>query len=620
MMHLTGAAAFVAWTLSSLLCHWSAKTFLDLHDNETCLDVIQSAFLLTLLQVSACFLVLRFDVGDALKPALLLLSAHACASFCTNASFVYVATSQSLAVKSTEPLTTAALLSLIAWKLPSKLTSVCLSVVMIGVLGFVGGSSSFGVGSSLALTSNLLFGLRNVNKRQIGSEWKVEMRSRTEVTVNAVCVALMAAFLGQVKGSLVHYLVCTAISHVTYTYISTCVILKHVNVVEHAVANIAKRLLIVLAFALIPGHHQIHASNWFWLGVSLCGFAVYCHKKRVLGVDEMPVISNIVCKIAAIFLLAFLLLSALMLHATLDCKTRYAANQTHNVFAATIQKYQQHNEYTLSEILGQSQRVVYYNISPHASYADAMQSFGLTRALRKMDKQITARCFHLGCPPKGGDFDIIAKQTPDLHKLCTMFTNSKIVVLLEGNESASQVSGCGHRVIFVSVVANDANDAILVPGLAFSIGVMAPWMPPVYDVLLDLPNTFDCDAFKVAGLHCALSHHSNWTMASVSDHGECESVHSFGIMMHVLRARVVITDSVTSHVSALLLGIPHVLLSNGEFESEWDDEWSADAFVRAPDMTDELVRRVVQMTKGGRELAPAMQAAPALWNMQYPDF
>ena len=47
----------------------------------------------------------------------------------------------------------------------------------------------------------------------------------------------------------------STICHATYTYISTCVILQYVNVIGHALANVAKRVLVIVLLYLLGKEH-----------------------------------------------------------------------------------------------------------------------------------------------------------------------------------------------------------------------------------------------------------------------------------------------------------------------------------------------------------------------------
>ncbi|CAG5131924.1 unnamed protein product, partial [Candidula unifasciata] len=94
---------------------------------------------------------------------------------------------------------------------------------------------------------------------------------------------------------LVTLLMASGVFHVAYSYISTNIVLGVMNVVSHSIANIFKRLLVVLLLSAL-GTRQLSTSNYLGLGIAVIGLLVYTHGK--IGADQKSYVEeNKRCKV-----------------------------------------------------------------------------------------------------------------------------------------------------------------------------------------------------------------------------------------------------------------------------------------------------------------------------------
>lgn len=229
------------------------------------------------------------ETGEVEPSRLSMYISHAIATLATNASMAFVNTGSAFTIKAFEPISTAALTSmLLGTKLQTHVV-VSLPMVVTGALGFVWQPSlrsgaMYGLG--MAFVSNILFGVRNINLKLLQRDAssiksKLELLQTASLISAALLIAVLAVLLlltsvptrFNIGSSLM-----SAAFHVSYTIISTCVILKYTSVVGHATFNLLKRILVAATFYLI-GHTVVSASNWMMGGVLLLGLAIYVFPK-----------------------------------------------------------------------------------------------------------------------------------------------------------------------------------------------------------------------------------------------------------------------------------------------------------------------------------------------------
>ena len=125
---------------------------------------------------------------------------------------------------------------------------------------------------------------------------------------------------------------------------------------------------------------------------------------------------------------------------------------------------------------------------------------------------------------------------------------------------------------------------LLMPDMAFNIGMTARQLPPAFDVLwlkrgdLESPNYQTEELLK----NVSFSHHvSDYTSNWPSHKGDTELETSFLItsagLEFLSRGRVLITDRLHGHIMSSLLNIPHVLFDNPPFYklSSFHKSWTA---------------------------------------------
>lgn len=312
---------FILWTLFSFFAHFYARSTIKAGDADKRAQEWITVFLLTIVQLLVGGGVLKIFVllanrgmfaslnegndstgkkstqnGDITvteprsEPSTLsMYIAHALATLSTNASIAFVNTGSAFTIKSFEPITTAVLTSML---LGSKLQThviISLPLVVSGALGFVWQPSlqagaTFGL--AMAFVSNILFGVRNINLKllQEGAptiKSKLDLLYKASLIAAAVLIAMVSLIIAlterpssfDITDSLI-----SALFHVTYTVISTCVILKYTSVVGHATSNLLKRILVAAVFYFI-GKTMVTSNNWLMGGVMLLGLAIYMFPK-----------------------------------------------------------------------------------------------------------------------------------------------------------------------------------------------------------------------------------------------------------------------------------------------------------------------------------------------------
>jgi drug/metabolite transporter (DMT)-like permease len=244
------AVAFSAWTVFSFLCHYAAKEFLHQAGARLLLTC-----LLTAAQLISCYVFLSHGPAGGSKPGVsdaprwaygLAMVTHVAATFSTNYSLALLYAPSTLTIKLLEPLMSALVVWLVMGKPVSSQTLIALVLLIVGALGFVGNplaSLSLGAGTVLALISNMLYGLRNILIKHFMNT-DMQLCDAAEYVVYSA-VGVVAMWLCNQDAALLIMLL-SAVCHVIYSYISTNIILHELSVVAHAVANISKRLLVVL--------------------------------------------------------------------------------------------------------------------------------------------------------------------------------------------------------------------------------------------------------------------------------------------------------------------------------------------------------------------------------------
>ncbi|KAH9493135.1 hypothetical protein Btru_022441 [Bulinus truncatus] len=283
---------FVAWTTSSFVCHESGKQYLDLFQSLITLNGIEydqvynfiSSTTLTMAQCLTCVMCVILNSDFRSTATVILVLGHALATLATNYSMTYIEASSNLAIKLTEPVTMA-LAHHVVFKTPVSMeTIVSVPLIILGAILFTMKSildTTETTGIYLAFLSNIILTARNVaiKKIQGDNRFPVELRPISRI-IGLVLVEAAILLIVYILGNYVilpdnSYFLLVAmflsgIGHVTYTYNSTNIVLKVMNIVSHSIANIFKRLL-----DHAVGQRSATTKNILGLTIVIGGLNVY---------------------------------------------------------------------------------------------------------------------------------------------------------------------------------------------------------------------------------------------------------------------------------------------------------------------------------------------------------
>ncbi|KAI8787247.1 pyruvyl transferase 1 [Biomphalaria glabrata] len=291
----TAIVTFLAWTLTSFLCHECAKIFLTgfprlfeptYSDLGPVLHVMPSV-IVTSIQCLTCVFCVSISGAVTSTPVAIFVVGHVLATLATNSSMTYIEAASTLAIKLTEPVTMAVAHHIVFETSVTIETIVSIPLIIFGSLLFsvkTTFQTSDTAGIVLAFLSNLILTARNVaiKKHQVNTA-PVQLRSRNcisallcvQMAILLLVYILENEFVIPVKCSFIlGALFVSGLCHVAYSYISTIIVLKVMNVISHSIANICKRLLVVL---LLYGIGKRVASSWNMLGLTLAVIGLYIY-------------------------------------------------------------------------------------------------------------------------------------------------------------------------------------------------------------------------------------------------------------------------------------------------------------------------------------------------------
>ncbi|KAK6180451.1 hypothetical protein SNE40_012603 [Patella caerulea] len=304
-----GLCAFISWTLTSFLCHWTAKRFLKTWDAVIQSDTLISSSTLTFLQCFTCIILLdiRSQIGTENSSKLIScikIVAHILATFCTNYSMTFMNAASTFTIKLLEPITSAVAQSFFQNISIPPSSLISLPIIVYGALLFTGsplGGIEISSGTFLAFMSNIILATRNI---AISTEHKMNSESsesqmnseNSESQMNwrkpkailvflffAVTVLIATAHTERREAFaknttlMVLLVIGSGIFHVMYSYISTNIVLKTMTVFNHSILNICKRLLVVVLLYAV-GSRRASGANW--MGLLMCTVGLVIH---VLG-------------------------------------------------------------------------------------------------------------------------------------------------------------------------------------------------------------------------------------------------------------------------------------------------------------------------------------------------
>ncbi|XP_041363862.1 uncharacterized protein LOC121379354 isoform X2 [Gigantopelta aegis] len=289
---MKGLGIFCIWTLTSFLCHQSAKAFLQTSLTNFEGQGILLSLSLTLSQVLTFFSLVdiqrRWD-----KIFYMIILSHMAATFATNCSMAFMQASSTFAIKLMEPITSAVVQHLVHKTSLSKSTLISLPLIVPGAVVFVGNpfeTSSISRGVLMACTSNIIVAIRNVTINSEGSKsTTIRLRPAVYVYSAVVCTttAVAVVYAMELRGIVQHtttLIICLMLTssyfHVVYSFMSTNVLIHYTTVVSQGMINMVKRITVVFLMYLF-GQRYATPLNFAGLAICILGIAIYIHRRSV---------------------------------------------------------------------------------------------------------------------------------------------------------------------------------------------------------------------------------------------------------------------------------------------------------------------------------------------------
>ncbi|GFN94173.1 phosphoenolpyruvate/phosphate translocator 2, chloroplastic [Plakobranchus ocellatus] len=169
-----------------------------------------------------------------------------------------------------------------------------LPIIVGGAIAFSGNpltDTSLSVGIGAAFASNIILAIRNLAIKKMDDDDKpvltLNIRQSQLPLIASIMLGCSVLLLYLEKLKLLPpaapYIIATCflsgVFHVVYSYVSTGMVLTQLSVVSHAVANIMKRVLVVLLLYL-GGTRQASLMNFLGLLVCVAGLILYAWDKR----------------------------------------------------------------------------------------------------------------------------------------------------------------------------------------------------------------------------------------------------------------------------------------------------------------------------------------------------
>ncbi|KAL8588472.1 hypothetical protein ACOMHN_054051 [Nucella lapillus] len=285
---------FLLWMLTSFLCHKLAKTAMDVYKKDlNSAQILLLPAVVTLSQMLCCWGAIKSRCTSPLH--LTLLICHILATLATNTSMALTFASSTMAIKMLEPASSAVLQTVIlnipmGWQSVLSLLLVVCGAVMYVDSPLANGAVALAV--VLAFLSNVILGIRNVTLKLSQQQQQCQQQdnyilrywsSFSQLSAGVLLCLSLFFYLEKAAGifrpNATYFLSLTLASgffHVTYSYVSMKVVLSYMSVVSHAVANIFKRVLVIL---LLHVTGQRLTSPWNWTGLGLCAIGLCLYQR-----------------------------------------------------------------------------------------------------------------------------------------------------------------------------------------------------------------------------------------------------------------------------------------------------------------------------------------------------
>ncbi|PVD31816.1 hypothetical protein C0Q70_07234 [Pomacea canaliculata] len=349
-------------------------------------------------------------------------------------------------------------------------------------------------------------------------------------------------------------LLLSGVFHVTYSLISTSVILRALDVVSHSMANVIKRVLVV-ALLYVSGSRSASGANVAGLMVTIAGLAVYVrdktHSKTNTG-SKQPVQhpnQGAVCHVSHT---SYWLAPFWYHHVDID-----------NMRRQVLTGFDGQDATTTSCCLSQWADFLSLDYTRHPFDTDRlaptlhtndevvweMQRLHVRVLTSLLAGRRHAMLMEFAAHENKGDAAITVGQVALLKRL-----NGETDHLL-----ADRQSGSGARTF-------SRDETLLMPDMAFGLGRVPRTMPPTLDIVWLKRTDRESSGYKVPEIPTNLSVYVGDWREWKTNHGktpmETSFLMAFNGLSFLQRGRVVITDRLHGHILSVLLGIPHVLIDN----------------------------------------------------------
>lgn len=306
-MRLT--TAFLVWTVTSYACHQLGKVFIQLAATPLTSDKLTNdrihfllAITLTVVQITFCLLYsnARSPKANGSNPMgeihtswfshatsayNIAMVMHVLTTLLTNCSLAYTEAASTLAVKLTEPVVSTLALRMWTGQIVNNATYWSLLFVIGGTLVFASERVDiFALGSVLAMISTATLAVRNIAVKSMHNgdfhTSCLPVSGLLPLGLGSLAV-LLSSYVFEVQGkvaggltSTLGALIFSGVFHVCYSVVSAGVMLRVLDVVSHSLANISKRVLVVLLL-YVSGSRHASVINMLGLVVTVVGLLLY---------------------------------------------------------------------------------------------------------------------------------------------------------------------------------------------------------------------------------------------------------------------------------------------------------------------------------------------------------
>ena len=484
---------FIAWVGFSFLAHKLAKYYFQsvsrLHGNEdtTVSSLLTwAAILVTGVQLVSCGMLALVKVPkrDTKKVKQLSLGVmfmvsipHMFGTLMTNYSMALIPAASTHLIKVMEPMVTAGIAWLIVGVTISKPKLLSLVLVLIGAVGaslnphstFLADTAWQGI--QFALLSTLMYAARNVTiKYLLGSSVIFEAATMGKVSLIGAITLLPLCIIACTSVTILQWNMVTlailggsALCHVAYTYISTCVILQYVTVIGHALANVAKRVLVIVLLYLFGQQYYLSP---FFVVVCCLGLFLYIKNSQATAqeasdsqIREITISTSLRqshrIMITVILAVISLLLISLGLTAnnaktvavttTVSQNTRQSQliehpNYTDSTMesmlnaSTTVHEAQKIQLQIYKELIGHYGKAILVGLADHENLGDSAISVGEFEALDKLGIEIVYACSDIEC----GEFE-------EAKEVVNNVSEPVVVLASGGGNFCNWISGCALR-------------------------------------------------------------------------------------------------------------------------------------------------------------------------------